>query len=43
MSQKEVRVRTSNDHEIDTFSLEDDGRKDVMIRMDSLNYVDFVR
>ena len=42
MSQKEVRVRTSNDHEIDTFSLGEDGRKDANVGMDSQNNVGFV-
>ena len=42
MSQKEVRVRTSNDHEIDTFSLGEDVRKDANVGMDSQNNVGFV-
>ena len=40
--QKKVRVRTSNDHEIDTFSLGEDGRKDANVGMDSQNNVGFV-
>ena len=35
-------MRTSNDHEIDTFSLGEDGRKDANVGMDSQNNVGFV-
>ena len=35
-------MRTSNNHEIDTFSLGEDGRKDANVGMDSQNNVGFV-